>query len=185
LNLRVGHVFYGGYIGAVVMPFLYMRFIARQPYLPMLDIAATYAGLGLALHRTFGCTNAGCCHGAPTSMPWGITFPLGAPAYELYGTVAVHPTQYYEALLGVGIFVTVVYWRERHRKVLGELFVLQVALYAVGRFVIEFFRGDPARGYFGLLSTSQWISLAMLAATIVAAFFLARRRKALGAVAQS
>ncbi|MDP8223300.1 MAG: prolipoprotein diacylglyceryl transferase [Candidatus Lernaella stagnicola] len=183
LNLRVGHVFYGGYFGAVLFPFVYARFIAKIPYVPMVDTATPYMGLGLALHRAFGCMSAGCCHGSPTDVPWAVEFPPGAPAFEEFGSLAVHPTQYYEAMLGLVIFVALVYWRGNRRKVYGELLVLQVALYAVGRFIIEFFRGDSARGLWGPLSTSQWISIAMLVAAGVGVLFVARARKRQSAAA--
>ena len=40
---------------------------------------------------------------------------------------------------------------------------IYLLLYGVGRFIIEFFRGDDERGSVGVLSTSQFISLFMVA----------------------
>ena len=43
----------------------------------------------------------------------------------------------------------------------GEISVIYFGGYAIGRFIIEFFRDDP-RGSVGGLSTSQFISILML-----------------------
>lgn len=40
-------------------------------------------------------------------------------------------------------------------------------MYSIGRFVLEFFRGDEIRGIYGALSTSQWISIPLLVLGII------------------
>ena len=50
-------------------------------------------------------------------------------------------------------------------------------LYAISRFVIEFFRGDP-RGTVGIFSTSQFISIMLAPLAIVMLVYLARRDRA-------
>jgi phosphatidylglycerol:prolipoprotein diacylglycerol transferase len=164
-SLHEGVVFYGGYLGAIAGAWLYLR-LSRHPFLPILDIASTYLG-------------AGCCYGCPTTMPWGVVFPAGSPAAQDYGRAAVHPTQLYEAALGLIIFFALVAWR-RKRVVYGEQFALSLYLYSIGRFIIEFFRGDDAdRGFYGPLSTSQWISLALFACAVALTFVVIRRRRLL------
>jgi len=177
LNLRAGAVLYGGYLGAIAGGWLYLRAI-RHPALPVLDITSTYYGLGLAIHRSLACFMAGCCFGKPTDLPWGVVFPEGSFAYQAYGAVPVHPTQIYEALLGLIIFIALVAWRRR-RQVYGELWALQLYIYSIGRFVIEFARGDSDRGFLGPLSTSQWISVVMFLIAVGLTMFLARRRRLL------
>lgn len=179
LSIYSGGVFYGGYLGAIAGGWLYLR-RSKHPNLPVLDICSTYMGLGLAIHRSLGCFMAGCCFGRPTDMPWGVTFPPGSKPAAEYGCVALHPTQLYEAVLGIVIFLALVYWR-RKRVVYGEQSVLSLYLYSIGRFVIEFFRGDPVRGYWGPLSTSQWISLGLLIVAVILTFALRRRRRLLRA----
>lgn len=175
-DFRIGHVLYGGYIGAVAFPLLYLKWI-KEPILPIFDIPATYMPLSLAIHRTFGCLSAGCCFGRPTDLPWGIVFPEGSLPYRAFGPTPLHPTQIYESLLALLMFVMLVIWRKRVQKVPGELFVLQMALYSVGRFGIEFFRGDAVRGIWGLLSTSQWISIPMLGLSFILAIHIVRKRR--------
>lgn len=48
--------------------------------------------------------------------------------------------------------------------------------YSVGRFVIEFFRGDIIRGSVGILSTSQFISIFTGIAGIVLLVLVAKKR---------
>lgn len=180
LDFRRGHVYYGGFIGGLGFPFIYTR-IVKERYLPIFDIWMTYTGLGLAVHRALGCTAAGCCHGRPTDLPWGIVFPAAAPAAKVWGQVPVHPTQLYEALLGLVIFGALLAWRKYGRKVYGELFTLELIIYSSGRFFIEYYRGDAKRGIYGVLSTSQWISLGMLALAGVLVVYLLRERRLLKA----
>jgi phosphatidylglycerol:prolipoprotein diacylglycerol transferase len=170
-------VFYGGYIGAVVFPLLYLRLV-REPILPLMDIAATYLPAGLAAHRAFGCLSAGCCYGRPTDAPWGIVFPADSMPAGAYGQVPLHPTQLYEAGLGLCMFAVLLYWRKHRRVAAGELFALQMAMYAVGRFIIEIYRGDLERGRFGPLTTSQWISVIMLVVAAGLAAHAWRERRA-------
>ncbi|MCB1154205.1 MAG: prolipoprotein diacylglyceryl transferase [Deltaproteobacteria bacterium] len=160
---RAGAVFYGGYIGALLGAFGYLK-IKKQPYLAHQDVACTYFGLGLAVHRTFGCFMAGCCFGGPTNLPWGVTFPEGSRAWKAFDGHAVHPSQLYEALLGLLIFATVITYRNKrgNSRVYGELFAVQLYMYGIGRFLLEFLRGDGSRGQFGVFSTSQWISIVMV-----------------------
>jgi len=176
-SLGEGVVFYGGYLGAIAGGWLYLRH-SRHPILPILDITSTYLGLGLAVHRSLACFMAGCCYGCPTSAPWGVIYPEGSMPAAEYGRVPLHPTQLYEAGLGLVIFFALVAWRKR-RVVYGEQFALQLYIYSIGRFVIELFRGDTSRGFYGPLSTSQWVSVGLFAAGVGLTALVARRRRLL------
>ena len=155
-NRETGVVMLGGYIGAIAGGWAYLRF-KRLPFLPVVDICATYFGLSLAVHRTFACFMAGCCYGAPTRLPWGVVFPVGSIPYKAYHDLPLHPTQLYEALLGLVIFFSLIAYRRR-KRVPGELFALQLVIYGAGRFLVEFVRGDGDRGSLGPFSTSHFES---------------------------
>ena len=61
----------------------------------------------------------------------------------------------------------------------GMLIWIYGLIYPVVRFINEFFRGDAEeRGYFGALSTSQWISIFVfaLSAFMVTKIILKRKR---------
>ena len=47
----------------------------------------------------------------------------------------------------------------KHKKADGQVAACYLIFYSIGRFVIEFFRGDIERGSVGVLSTSQFISI--------------------------
>ena len=47
----------------------------------------------------------------------------------------------------------------RHKKADGQVTACYLIFYSMGRFIIEFFRGDIIRGSVGIFSTSQFISI--------------------------
>ncbi len=171
---RSGGVFYGGLIAAVLVSFWYLR-RHSMPLWITCDVFAPAIALGHAIGRV-GCLFAGCCYGRPTSLPWGVIF--GDPfAASFVGTplgVRLHPTQLYEAGAELLILAFLLLTERRGRYFAGRTFWLYVALYAVSRFIIEFFRGDE-RGMLVGLSTSQLISIALLPLTVVMLVRLARR----------
>lgn len=57
----------------------------------------------------------------------------------------------------------------------GTIGAVYIMTYSIGRFVLEFFRGDLERGSVGSLSTSQFISIFTLVAGVVLFFY--RRKK--------
>ncbi len=101
-------------------------------------------------------------------------------------SLPVHPTQLYEAALGL-VIIGVTLWIARRpwaREGSGRVFLAFAATYSLGRIAIETLRGDLGRGiYFGL-SSGQIFSLCVLVA-IAAGLMFARRRAmiAVGAVA--
>jgi prolipoprotein diacylglyceryltransferase len=145
---------------------------ARQPIVPFLDRAAIGTGLTYALVRT-GCFLAGCDYGLPTASSWGVRFPPGSLAaldHVRRGfippgspSLPVHPTQLYEAALGLLAAACAAAPIARGRRD-GRAFAVFLAVYASGRFVIEFLRGDQERGRALALSTAQWVSVAILLA---------------------
>ena len=64
----------------------------------------------------------------------------------------------------------------RRKRFDGEVILAYTALYAIARFVLEFFRGDADRGFvIGWASTSQFIAAILGPAAI--ALLAARRRR--------
>ncbi len=149
-----GLVFYGGLVGAIVCMVAYAAG-RRMGVLRVLDVYAPFVPLGHALGR-LGCFAAGCCYGAPTAVPWAVTFPPGSEAPP---GVPLHPTQLYEAvycgLLGLALLA---WWPRRRGD--GEVFAALLILYPAFRAVNEVFRGDAMRGttVFGL-SNAQATSI--------------------------
>ena len=165
-----GLVFYGGLIGAAVAVAVCVRRY-RLDLWSFADSAAPGVALGHALGR-MGCFFAGCCYGKPTDVPWAVTFH---DAHSIAPTgVPLHPTQLYAAANEFTLFIILTAIRP-WRRFKGQIWWTWVFLYAIGRFIIEFFRGDPRGVYFnGLVSTSQIVAAA---ASTVAVFFYFRNRK--------
>jgi phosphatidylglycerol:prolipoprotein diacylglycerol transferase len=91
--------------------------------------------------------------------------------------IPLHPAQLYEAATNLAIFFLL--WAALKKKRFdGQVFILYLVYYSTSRFVIEFFRGDPERGFLfnGLLSTSQFISLVLMVCAIVLYVALKRQQ---------
>jgi phosphatidylglycerol:prolipoprotein diacylglycerol transferase len=171
---RSGGVFYGGLILAVVVALWYIRHVGL-PLWTTCDMFAPGIALGHVVGR-FGCLFAGCCYGKPTTEPWGITFtdPFAASNVGTPLGVPLHPTQLYEAGAEF-IILMILLWSERKgRPFAGRTFWLYMLLYAISRFIIEFYRGDD-RGMVGMFSTSQFISILLAPLAIVMLVWLSRR----------
>jgi phosphatidylglycerol:prolipoprotein diacylglycerol transferase len=172
--LRSGGVFYGGLLVAVTVALLYIRRIGL-PLWTTCDVFAPGIALGHVVGR-FGCFFAGCCYGRPTTVPWAITFTSPAAAANV-GTplnIPLHPTQLYEAGAEALILVLLLATESRGRQFPGRTFWLYMLLYAVSRYIIEIFRGDP-RGTVFMFSTSQFISVILIPLALAMLIYLARR----------
>jgi len=176
--VRSGGVFYGGLILAVGVSLWYIRH-AKLPLWTTCDAFAPGIALGHVVGR-FGCFFAGCCYGRPTTLPWGITFtdPLAAANVGTPLGVPLHPTQLYEAGAEFLILLVLLASERKGRGFAGRTFWLYMLLYAISRFVIEIYRGDPGRGSVGPLSTSQFISVLLVPAAIGMLIHLSRRGEA-------
>lgn len=175
--LQAGGVFYGGLIGAILGSVWFARRHPGLRFWRIADVAAPSIALGQSIGR-LGCFSAGCDYGSPTHVPWAVTF-TNEMAAKMVGTplhVPLHPYQLYESATTFLLFLGLL-WAHRRRSFAGQTFLLYLGGYAILRFFLEFFRGDADRGFVfhGLLSTSQFISLLILPAAVVAYAYLRRR----------
>src|SRR5213079_135264 len=170
---RSGGVFYGGLILAVSVALWYIRRIGL-PLWTTCDVFAPGIALGHVVGR-FGCFFAGCCYGKETTVPWAITFtdPFAAANVGTPLGVPLHPTQLYEAGAELLILTILLTTERRGRPFPGRTFWLYMLLYAVSRFIIEFFRGDD-RGTVFMFSTSQFISLLLAPLAVAMLVYLSR-----------
>ena len=156
-----GMVFYGGFLGAVAAAWGSARYF-RLRFSDFFPVLVPALPLAHAVGRV-GCFCAGCCYGRPAPPPWGVVFPhaIGAPA-----GAALLPVQLWEAGAELVIFAFLLWYAPRAARP-AHVLRAYVLAYAPVRFLLEFARGDPARGFLGPLSTSQWLSLALLAAALL------------------
>jgi len=173
--VRSGGVFYGGLIVAVAVSLWYIRRVGL-PLWTTCDVFAPGIALGHVIGR-LGCLFAGCCYGKPTDLPWGITFtdPFAAANVGTPLNRPLHPTQLYEAGAEALILIILLATESRGRRFAGRTFWLYMLLYAISRFIVEIFRGDP-RGNVGIFSTSQFISVLLAPLAIAMLVYLSRAR---------
>lgn len=153
-------VFYGGLIGGFFTLLIYVR-KNKLDFWKTADLL-TPSVLLFSTFGRIGCFLAGCCYGRVSAC--GI-IPMG-------GHLPLIPVQLYEAAFTFIVLLALLFFRPE-RKRPGVLLPIYIISYAVGRFILEFFRGDLNRGVY-ILSTSQWISLLMIPVGI---FLLMQRNK--------
>jgi phosphatidylglycerol:prolipoprotein diacylglycerol transferase len=171
---RGGLVWYGGFFGGVIAV-LANGWRKRVPVRFTCELTAPALALGYALGRV-GCFLVNDDYGLPTSLPWGMKFPLGMPPSSVAeltragaafppGTdpnmfVAVHPTQLYETAIMVVAFAWL--WKRRaHTHGVGWLFGCYLIWAGVERFLVEFVRAKDDR-IFGQFSLAQATSVALV-----------------------
>lgn len=156
--LASGIVFYGGLIGGVLGALLGVR-LTKSQFSVIEKSVVPFIPLGHAVGR-IGCVMAGCCHGFPYEGPFAIYYPnaaTGIPADQGY-----FPVQPLESLINVGICFLLLWLSKKTKRTTG-LLAWYVCFYAIVRFFLEMLRGDSVRGILNGLSTSQYISIALLA----------------------
>jgi phosphatidylglycerol:prolipoprotein diacylglycerol transferase len=158
---RGGLAIHGGVIGGTTAAFWFAR-RKKIPFLRLTDVLAPPLILGQALGR-FGNFMNGDAHGVPTSLPWGLVFPPATPAGAQFPGMPLHPTMLYEMAINLGIFVYLWSTRKRLAKD-GYMTMRYLLFYSVGRFGVEFFRGDSLT--LGPFRTAQFISLVLIALSL-------------------
>ena len=154
-----GLTIYGAVLGAALGIWIYSKFSKFQ-FGYLADLLAPGIILAQAIGRV-GCTINGCCYGIETSLPWGFVYthpdsfaPLG---------VAVHPTQVYELIFCLIIFVVLLKLRGRFKPD-GSLFMVYLGLYSLWRVGFDFLReGAP---FLFDLHQAQVVALIVLAITV-------------------
>ncbi len=167
-----GLAYYGGLIAATLAGIAFLR---REgfPVGKGVDFVGAVLPLGIFFGR-LGCFLGGCCFGSETHSRLGVVFPGGSPAsysqfeHGLLGdknfpSLAVHPTQLYEAIGCLAIAAWLITIALPRKRFDGQVLLLFLGSYAVLRFAVEYLRADDRGALLGL-STSQLIGVAILAA---------------------
>ncbi len=147
-----GLVFYGGFLGAGVVLLAFTRFYHR-PLWATVDLVVTALPLGHAFGR-IGCFLNGCCGGV--SAPAGSIAALGLDHY---------PVQLYESAFNLALYAFLFwFYLDPARRRPGRILCLYLIIYPIGRFLLEFLRGDERIrvGFLGSLDVAQIASLAFV-----------------------
>ena len=186
---RGGFVFWGGFIGSVVLCFLTIKY-KKLSFVRFADVAGIAIAAGYAVGRT-GCWAVGDDYGKVYTGPLSVAFPDGAPpstAISMFQNfhvpmdpnvspmtvLSVVPTQLMEVVLGFTMFA--ILWRVRdHKHAEGWLFGVYCVLAGLERFIVEFFRvKDDRFAWAGGLSMAQVIAIAI---ALVGVAIMAARSK--------
>ncbi|MGA2111560.1 MAG: prolipoprotein diacylglyceryl transferase [Anaerolineales bacterium] len=137
-----------GIPGAIAGGVLAMLWYTRRNKLSFaswLDVAAPALALGQAIGRWGNFVNQE-LYGMPTKLPWAIYIaPQNRlPGFQQYAYY--HPLFLYESLWDLLNLGVLLYLTERHHGPLraGDLFLIYLIIYPVGRFFLEFLRLDPS-----------------------------------------
>lgn len=174
-DIRSGGIaIYGGIIGALIGAMLLCKW-RKVKLLPVLDLATAALFLGQAIGRWGNFVNAE-AFGSNTTAPWGMTSPsvawylqehmsdLAAIGVVVDPSMPVHPTFFYESiwcLLGFGFLC----WYTSRRRFDGEMALIYMGWYGLGRFFIEGLRTDSL--LLGAVRISQIVALLCVIASVL------------------
>lgn len=161
LDISNGFVVYGGIIGGIAGGYVYCRKY-KLSFLKYADLVMPSVALAQGFGRV-GCFLAGCCYGRETDSSFAVVFHNSAYAPN---NIPLIPTQLISSVFNFCHFFLLL-WLAGKFKRDGETAAAYLIFYSMGRFVIEFFRGDLIRGTVGTLTTSQFISLFAAAAGVI------------------
>jgi phosphatidylglycerol---prolipoprotein diacylglyceryl transferase len=199
-----GLVFYGGVFLAIISIIVYLR-KKRLSVMKVGDLLMPGILLGLAFGR-IGCFLNGCCYGKLSSSFWSVCFPAikdvngeitGSPVFvdqvnqhlitsDYIYSLPIHPTQIYESVLGLTLFIILsIIWANKRRfneegnpveTTHGFVVAYGGIFYSIGRFIIELFRGDN-KDFFGNFSYSQLVSLGLFLVSLCLFIWLKLKNK--------
>lgn len=156
-----GLAIHGGLITAVIVGYLYTRKYHLN-FWQIADITAPSFILGQAIGRWGNFFNQE-AYGYATTVPWAMYI---AGEYR-------HPTFLYESLWDLLVFGILLVLRRKIKGPKGQLFLIYLGLYSVGRFIVEGFRTDSLM--LGPLRAAQVVSLLTVIAVIVLLVWKRRR----------
>jgi phosphatidylglycerol:prolipoprotein diacylglycerol transferase len=161
-----------GVIGSLIGGAIVAVWFCRKRNISLLRFADTLVP-GIAIGQTLGqfaCLLNGDSYGRPTDLPWAITFTDPRSLAPL--NIPLHPIEIYEMIAYFLIFLIV--WKTRKKyKLDGFALFTYLAGYGVARFLVDFFRGDPAMFAWGM-QAAQVFGIAMLVASL-AGFLLFKK----------
>ena len=185
LNLREGGLaIYGGVIAAMITVFVFSR--SRKISFGLL---VDTAGLGLILGQIIGRWGNFFnreAFGEYTNNLFAMQLPIDAVRASditekmrehievINGIefIQVHPTFLYESVWNIGVLIILLLWR-KHKKFNGEIFLMYLFGYGVGRFWIEGLRTDQLQ-FFNGVAVSQVLAAVLV---VVSAVLLVVGRK--------
>lgn len=164
-----------GIPGGLALGTVVGMYMAQRRGIPV-AVAATCAAPAIALAQAIGRWGNYFnqeLYGRPTGLPWGLEIDA-AHLQDGYAVGTLfHPTFLYESLWSLGLCLVLLWIDKRWRPAPGQLFVMYVIGYGIGRFWVESIRIDRADTIAGL-RVNQWVALA---AVVIGGIVLAWMRR--------
>ncbi len=160
-----GISFYGGLIGSIIAMFFCIYCNKNKTQYSVCEWFNILSQPMIVFHifGRIGCFLGGCCYGKVTTGPLGVYFP-DVPSHNIFHNAQkCYPTQIFEVF--VLIFILLILQKCKSK------FLVYILLYSIGRFFIEYFRGDSRGQYFLGLSPAQIISI-VLFVLVITIFFI-------------
>jgi phosphatidylglycerol---prolipoprotein diacylglyceryl transferase len=156
---RGGFTYYGGLFGGALLMWI-VAYKNKMSFWTLGDAIAPAVAIAYALARV-GCFLVGDDYGVPSNLPWAIAFPKGLPPTD----VRVHPTQIYEIILSVIIFIYL--WKIKKKDApTGWLFSIFLILAGLERFLVEIIR-NTTPSPIPHISIAQLMSIVMILIGII------------------
>ncbi|QIN79182.1 prolipoprotein diacylglyceryl transferase [Rubrobacter marinus] len=135
---------YGAVVGGFLGVLIFARFRGISP-LMFADAVAPGLILAQAIGRWGNYFNQE-LFGRPSDLPWAIRIAPENRPQGFADAASFHPTFLYESIWNLLVFFVLLYIARRFDSRLknGDIFLLYVSLYSVGRFFVEALRIDPA-----------------------------------------
>lgn len=178
LNLRQGGLaIYGGVIAAVLTVFVFSR-VKNISFGLLVDTAGLGLILGQIIGRWGNFFNRE-AFGEYTNNLFAMQLPVDAVRMSditekmrehievINGVefIQVHPTFLYESLWNIGVLIFLLLWRNR-KKFDGEIFLMYLFGYGIGRFWIEGLRTDQLQ-FFNGVAVSQVLAAVLVVVSII------------------
>ena len=178
-NIRQGGLaIYGGVLTAIATCIVFCK-KKKLDFFPMADAGVLGLILGQAMGRWGNFFNAEAFGGYTNSLfamrikesivnPSMINDNVAAHLQNIDGIsyVQVHPTFLYESVWNLCVFFFLL-WFSRRKKFKGQIFLLYLGLYGLGRFFIEGLRADSLMLFGTGIAVSQALSLVLVIVSIV------------------
>lgn len=156
-----GLAIYGGIIGGLLGGGLMAKH--RKISVPaVLDLTSLGFLIGQSIGRWGNFVNQE-AFGTETDLPWRMQ----SEATEAFSSIGVHPCFLYESLWCILGFVLLHIFSRRFRRYDGQVFLLYIVWYGIGRFFIEGLRTDSLLTPYIPLRISQIVAAASVLAGVV------------------
>ena len=163
---------HGASIGILLALWMFKK-KEKKEYLWILDRIAIVVALSGFFIRMGNLMNSE-IYGVETTVPWGFVF------LRNHEVAPKHPTQIYEALVYLAIFVLLyrIYWSKKGEHIQGLLISLLCILLFTARFFIEFLKEDQVGFEASMkINMGQWLSIPFILLGIVWLYISVTRKK--------